>query len=162
MPYALLFVWAQISGGHLKSNFLRAVPVPFRQLIDYLYLYFVCVCACVCVRMTFSWSTMTKGPVETNWATPGRLLSGTEHRWESHLSLPPSSLKHVDIHVLPASFTLFGSHTLAFSERLVLSWQHNRKRTAWTVCIDKCLVASVLLFLILCTPFTLRKKKRFT
>lgn len=38
--------------------------------------------------MTFSWSTMTKGPVETNWGTPGRPLSGTEHRlWESLLAL---------------------------------------------------------------------------
>lgn len=38
--------------------------------------------------MTFSWSTMTKGRVETNWGTPGRLLSGTEHRlWESLLDL---------------------------------------------------------------------------
>ena len=63
-----------------KSNFLWVVTHTF-QTRWWPIIWFVCVCARVCDRMTFSWSTMTKGLVVTNWATPGLLLSGTEHRW---------------------------------------------------------------------------------
>lgn len=47
--------------------------------------------------------------------------------------------------VLPL-FSLCVSHKLAFSNGLVISWQHNRERTVWSICSDKCLVVSALLF----------------
>lgn len=145
-----------------------------------LYLYCVYVCVCVCDRMTFSWSTMTKGPVGTNWATPGRPLSGTEHRWETHLlftpllSLPPpvshthsglpplTTLQHVAVHVLPGSaflsfwLTCWHSVTgLYYLDSTIGKGQlDSRASTSVWWSVSCCFQLSLL-----CTPFTLKKKK---
>lgn len=66
------------------------------------------------------------------------------------LSLSPPSLapQHVTIHVLSgsASLSLSCFYTVTCSDRLVLSWQQNRKRTRWCACSRECMVVSVLRF----------------
>lgn len=130
---------------------------------------------CLCFasdRMTFFWSTMTKGRAETNWATPGRPSSGTEHRWEIRLShihsepLPPPlpllyprfSMRTHTCSLPP--FQSVGLATPAFSDRLALSRRHNRRRTARSACADKCLVSChyVHLFFFFFFFYQLRQK----
>lgn len=80
----------------------------------------------------------------------------------TQVPLPPvTTLQHVAIHMFSgsASFSLSASHTHT-SDGLLLSWQHNKKRTAWSTCGNKCLVFTVVLFPTKPIMYTFHYKKK--